>query len=256
MRNDVEVTTSDLHYAYGRRQALRGVDLRLTPGVVGLLGPNGAGKSTLINVLATLSRPGSGQVRVGDADLSTAAGRRAARRLIGHLPQRFDVIGGMTLRRHAEYSAWTHGLPSSECAGAAERALDEVELGELADRKARSVSGGQRQRLGIACAIVHRPALLLLDEPTVGLDPAQRVRVRHYLHQIGTTTTVLISTHLVEDVAQIADGLLVLLDGRVAYRGTVADLASAPAPAGPGLHMSALELGYQGLVAATEGLDR
>ncbi len=149
----------------------------------------------------------------------------------------------MTVAAHVAFAAWANGVPDDRCQKAATGALDVVELNDLAGRRVRTLSGGQRQRLGIACAIAHEPDVLLLDEPTVGLDPLQRVQVRAYLARISERAIVLVSTHMVEDLAQVADRVLVLVDGRIAFDGTVADLAESGDDGDR--HVSVLESGYR-----------
>lgn len=210
---------------YRRRVALDTVSAQLSGGIVGVLGPNGAGKTSLLSVLATVSRPAAGRARVHGHDISSRAGRAAARGLIGWLPQRFDLSGSMSVWETVAYAAWSHGVPATDCPRAAMRALAVTGLEQRAADRVRRLSGGQRQRLGLAAAIAHEPTVLLLDEPTVGLDPSQRVRLRHYLKAIGNGRTVVLATHLIEDVAQLCDELVVLRDGAVAYQGSPRALA-------------------------------
>lgn len=236
------LVVDDIHASYGRRVAVRGVSLRLTAGVHGLLGPNGAGKSTLFGVLAGTVRTTSGHVTLGPDRLGAGADP-SARARVGFLPQRFDTVGSMTASAHVEFAAWANGVADDACPAAASWALGVVELDDLARRRVRTLSGGQRQRLGIACAIAHKPDLLLLDEPTVGLDPVQRMEVRRFLSRIGERAVVLVSTHMVEDLAQIADQVAVLVDGHVVFDGTVDALAAAGDDGHR--HVSALEAGYR-----------
>lgn len=237
------VDCRDVTFSYGRREVLHGVSLALTAGVTGLLGPNGAGKSTFLSILATVRAPSGGTVVVDGQNLTSREGRMAARRVIGYLPQRFDLMLGSSLRRNAAYAAWTQGVPAERCDEAALESLDLVGLASQADDRAGRLSGGQRQRLGIACAVVHRPEVLLLDEPTVGIDPIQRIEIRRYLRQIARTTAVVVSTHIVEDVAQTASRVLVIDGGRLWFDGSVAELETRGASDGKE-SASALELGY------------
>jgi ABC-2 type transport system ATP-binding protein len=189
---------------FGSVLAVDNIDLALGAGVVGLLGPNGAGKTTLLSVLAGAIRPTTGEVRVAGHDVGTVSGRRAFRGSVGYLPQRFDLAGNMTVADSVRYAAWCNGVASSRVNQAADGALALVELSERAKFRVRRLSGGQRQRLGLAAALAHGPQILLLDEPTVGLDPDQRIRFRGYLRAVGQTTSVLLATHLLEDVKQAA----------------------------------------------------
>lgn len=241
------VSCRDVTFRYGKRTVLHGVSVDLAPGVTGLLGPNGAGKSTLLNILATIRRADSGDVMVAGHDLSCRKARLDARRSIGYLPQRFDLMLAATAQRNVEYSAWASGIPSGSCAKAAAQALDLVGLSSRAAERAGRLSGGQRQRLGIACAIAHEPEVLLLDEATVGIDPVERVKVRRHLQYIAETTAIVVSTHIVEDLLLTASRVLVLSDGRVKFEGDVAGLQEL----GQGFHeegVSSLEGGYMALV--------
>jgi len=205
---------------YGKKTALNDVSFSLTRGVHGLLGPNGAGKSTLFGVLAGTLRSHSGTVEVADA----VKGEHI-QSSIGYLPQHFDTIGGLTALEHVEFAAWVNAIPDKLCRDAAFKALAVVNLTELASMKVKKLSGGQRQRLGIACAVAHRPAILLLDEPTVGIDPMQRTEMRKYLYHIGQRSTVLVSTHLVEDLTNISQQVLILSHGSLVFQGTVEQLS-------------------------------
>ena len=210
---------------YWRSEVLNKVTVSFPTGVTALLGTNGAGKTTLLSIMATLTRPTSGQVKVAGYSLDTTAGVKEARQKIGFLPQSFEVIAGATVLENVEYSAWTHGVPASDASHMAERMLKEVGLLERRTIRARKLSGGQRQRLGIACAVVHRPSVILLDEPTVGIDPIQRIDIRGLITTLGKTATVVLSTHLIEDVADIAKRTVVLRDGRMVFDGYTRDLA-------------------------------
>ena len=178
------VSVRGVTHRYGRRVALADATLDLPVGVTGLLGPNGAGKSTLMKLLATAMPLQTGSVAVGDVPL-VRDNLTAVRRQLGYLPQRFEVMGWSTVRRNVEYAAWAHGLPSREAGERADRALALLGLSDRAGSRARALSGGMRQRLGLACALVHEPRVLVLDEPTVGLDPAQRRGLRDDLRALG-----------------------------------------------------------------------
>jgi ABC-2 type transport system ATP-binding protein len=175
-----------------------------------------------------------------------------ARSRIGYLPQRFSLMMGASCLRNAAYAAWCNGVAARAAEDAALEALSMVDLDEKANDKAGRLSGGQRQRLGLACAIAHRPPVLLLDEPTVGLDPAQRIEVRRQLHAVAQTTCVLLSTHIVEDLAQMASRVLVLSGGRIAFHDTVEALASLAGEASSSQprFSSPVEAGYLSLLEA------
>ncbi|WP_231500212.1 ATP-binding cassette domain-containing protein [Saccharothrix sp. NRRL B-16314] len=225
---------------------LSGVDWAIDTGVTGLLGPNGAGKTTLLNLLVGLESPASGGVRFQGSSSGT----------IGFVPQRFSLVGGMRVVDTVAYAAWVNGVDRRGCADAAFRALAAVRLDDLADARVRTLSGGQRQRLGVAAALAHDPDLLVLDEPTVGLDPAQRMRLREVIADIGRTRTVLLSTHLIEDISHLCQRVGVLAEGRLAFDGTEAELTElVDSTPSSGVLGSPFERAYHALVAKL-GADR
>jgi ABC-2 type transport system ATP-binding protein len=203
-----------------RHTALDAVDLDFAPGVHGLLGPNGAGKTSLIRVLATVAEPTAGRVEMLGADLRDHRERGAVRRELGYLPQDFGYYPAFTVREFVTYVAWLKELPRTVAPAAVERAVERVGLGDRIDAKVKTLSGGMIRRVGIAQAIVNDPRILLLDEPTAGLDPEQRVEFRALLRELGRTATVIVSTHLVEDVAAACTDVTLIDAGQVAYRGT------------------------------------
>ena len=239
----MELRCEDITFRYrGRPPVLNNISFAITPGVTGLLGPNGAGKSTLFSILATLRTPTAGAVTL-DSRSMHGPDQDELRRSIGFLPQRFDLMRGSTAQRNVAYAAWAQGVPRHECNDAALRALELVDLADLADRRTGSLSGGQQQRVGIACAIAHQPRLVLLDEPTAGLDPAQRVQIRQHLATIAENAIVLLSTHIVEDLALMATQVVTINGGSVVFDDSVNALKSLGQPlATEGL--SALEAGY------------
>ncbi len=212
---------------YGRVLALDDVtfDLPVGAGIVGLLGPNGAGKSTLLAHLATLTQVQEGTLEVLGHDVRRRPERDRARRHLGYLPQRFRLVPSMRVIDIVSYAAWMNGVESRRCRRQADEALEFVGLSDKAQLRVRTLSGGQRQRVGIACAIAHQPRLLLLDEATVGIDPVARVQLRRYLRDIAHDRVVLLSTHLVEDVVQVCDRIIVMNQGRTVYDGPTAALA-------------------------------
>lgn len=221
----MDVVFEHVEHAYGRTRVLSDITWRITPGVVGLLGPNGAGKTTLLSLLVGLQRLEQGTITIGGHGLSTAAGRSAARQLLGFVPQRFSLVPEMRLQDTVAYAAWINGIDDIETAGF--EALTEVGLDEHARTRVRTLSGGQRQRLGIAAALAHRPKVVVLDEPTVGLDPAQRLRVREMIAAIGEQRTVVLSSHLLEDVAHLCQHVGVLASGKLAFDGTIEQFQTA-----------------------------
>jgi ABC-type multidrug transport system, ATPase component len=221
------IEAQQLRVRAGRRMAVDGLDLALGPGVHGLLGPNGAGKTTLVRALATVVRPASGTLRLLGEDVSAGSGLRGVRRQIGYLPQEFGYYRRFTVREFVEYVAWLKQMPPAEVPGAVQRAIDRVGLTDRADHRMRTLSGGMVRRAGIAQAIVNDPVILLLDEPTVGLDPDQRLQFRTLLRDLAADTCVVVSTHLVEDVAAACTDVMLIDDGRLVFRGVPADLAAA-----------------------------
>ncbi|MGW5093384.1 ABC transporter ATP-binding protein [Streptomyces nodosus] len=214
--------------------ALNGLDLAFGPGVHGLLGPNGAGKTSLIRVLATVAGPADGRVEILGEDLGDHRRRGEVRRRLGYLPQEFGYYPGFTVREFVAYVAWLKEMPAADAPAAVERAVARVGLADRIDAKVRTLSGGMVRRVGIAQAVVNDPRVLLLDEPTAGLDPEQRMEFRELLRELGRDATVIVSTHLVEDVAAACTGVTLLDGGRVAYRGTPSSLAALGGTTGEG----------------------
>lgn len=207
-------------FGYGRRRVFEGLSFEIGPGITGLLGPNGAGKSTLMSLISTRRRPTSGGLHVLGRDVADVAGRREIRQRVGLLAQRYPLVGSMQVVDTVAYAAWTHGLSQSRSYRAAETTLEQLGVAELAGRRVRSLSGGQRQRVGLATAMVHRPDLLILDEPTAGLDPEVRMAMRRTLRKVSGESSILLSTHLVDDVLAICDSIMVLDQGRLVFHGS------------------------------------
>lgn len=241
------IKLSKVSFSYGKKRALTDVSLTLGTGVYGLLGPNGAGKTTLMNVLSTLDEPSNGVVRVLDVDATERRGRKIIRSRLGYLPQRFELMESSSLLRNVRYAAWAHGMRFAAADQASRQMIHEVGLDEMAHASVRSLSGGMRQRAGIACAMVTQPDLLILDEPTVGLDPLQRIDIRRFLSRYGKGHTVLVSTHLVDDLAAMADHVIVLNAGRIVMQGSMKEFASL-GEVRKDDRISVWEAGYQQLI--------
>ena len=195
-------------------EALTDVSLTIGPGLLGLLGPNGAGKSTLMHLIATLTDPTDGTVRWNGTNVSDDPA--AVRRVLGYLPQDFGVYPNLTAAEFLEYMAALKGLPAAAARERIDTLLSVVNLGDARDQPLGGYSGGMTQRVGIAYALLNDPDLLVADEPTVGLDPEERVRFRNLLADLADDRVVLLSTHIVSDVEATATHLAVLDDGRLA----------------------------------------
>jgi ABC-2 type transport system ATP-binding protein len=219
-----------LSKSYGSLRALEGVDLELGTGITGLLGPNGAGKTTLLRCLATTLAPDRGEIRALGLDPARATDRTRLRRRLGYLPQQPGFYRHFTAFELVDYVAILKELTDRRSRHAeVRRALAEMGLSDRATTKVRKLSGGMRQRLALAQALLADPELLVLDEPTVGLDPEQRMRLRTLLSRLGESRTVLVSTHQTEDVAVLCGRVVVMQAGRVRFDGTPDGLAATAA---------------------------
>ncbi|MEV7066925.1 ABC transporter ATP-binding protein [Streptomyces collinus] len=224
------VSASGLSLRYGGTRALDDVSLRLTAGVTGLLGPNGAGKTTLLRVLATALPADRGAFTVLGHDPATARGRQEVRRRLGYLPQTPGFHPDFTAFEFVDYVAilkemTDRGVRHREV----RRVLDEVGLADVRGKRIRKLSGGMRQRVALGAALVGGPGFLVLDEPTVGLDPEQRMRFRELIAGAGEGRTVLLSTHQTEDVAMLCHRVIVMAGGGVRFEGTPAELTAQAA---------------------------
>ncbi|MBZ4664844.1 ABC transporter ATP-binding protein [Mahella sp.] len=204
-------------------KALDDVSLHIPSGVFGLLGPNGAGKSTLMKIAATLIEATSGRIKVGGFELPKE--QHEVRRILGYLPQEFGLFNNLTAYEMMDYVAIMKGMQDNVKRRAEiERLLEWVNLTDVHKRRVGSFSGGMKQRLAIAQALLNEPKLLILDEPTAGLDPEERMRFRNLLNRISADRVVILSTHIVSDVAAGCQRLAVLNRGRIMLQGEVEDL--------------------------------
>ena len=210
----MQLQVENLSKSYrGGVQALRGVRISLQPGILGLLGPNGAGKSTLMRILATITQPSSGRVLWNDADI--ARDPDALRNVLGYLPQDFGVYPNLNAIEFLEYLAAVKGIPADAAKKRIGELLELVNLGDAAKRPLGGYSGGMRQRAGIAQALLNDPQLLIVDEPTAGLDPEERVRFRNLLSELSGERIVILSTHIVSDVEAVATSIAILAHGQL-----------------------------------------
>ncbi len=219
------VSIRDLTKRFGRTAALRDVALEIPRGVTGLLGPNGAGKTTLLRILATVLGPDGGHIDVFGNDPATAEGRLAIRRRLGYVPQEPGFHRNFTTFEFVDYVAilkeWTDRRARHD---EVRRVLELVDLTDVADRKIKALSGGMRRRIALAQALLGDPRLLVLDEPTAGLDPEQRMRFREVVSAMAANRAVILSTHQTEDVAALCDHVIVMDAGVTRFEGKVDEL--------------------------------
>lgn len=222
----MEVIIEKVTKKYGHHVALKGIDLHLTSGLIGLLGPNGSGKTTLMQMMATLQPPTSGTItigefRIGDDDQSI-------RRLLGYLPQHFGLYPDLTGEQFLDFIAGVKGYKDSASRKREVAAkLELVNLKDQGKRKIKSYSGGMKQRIGIAQALIGDPPLIIMDEPTVGLDPEERLRLRNELTEIGTGRIVILSTHIVSDIEDSCSHLILMNKGKVMFADTPEQLLAS-----------------------------
>ncbi|HSB66989.1 MAG TPA: ABC transporter ATP-binding protein [Anaerolineales bacterium] len=209
--NSLVIETHNLSKAYKGVQALKDFNLKLTPGILGLLGPNGAGKSTLMRMLATITKPTEGTILWNGRDVVKEP--EALRPVLGYLPQDFGVYPNLSGQEFLEYMAAIKGMSGEKARRKISDLLDLVNLRDAAHRQLGGYSGGMRQRVGIAQALLNDPQLLIVDEPTVGLDPEERVRFRNLLSDLSGERIVILSTHIVSDVESTATEIAIIHKG-------------------------------------------
>ncbi len=220
----IEIT--HLHKKYNKNvHALRDLNLSISGGMFGLLGPNGAGKTTLMRILAGLIRPTAGTVYVLGQDITTNSGKRLVKSQLGYLPQELGLYPDLSGAEFLDYVSILKGV-SDKRVRRRETAvlLETVGLKDVSKRRIKTYSGGMKRRLGIAQALLANPKLLIVDEPTVGLDPEERVRLRNMLADMAQKCTVILSTHIVEDISQSCNEIAVINQGQVMFRGSPRDL--------------------------------
>ncbi len=215
---------TDLSKTYGRTRALRNFTYTFTPGIYGLLGPNGAGKSTLMNILAGILDPTSGEVRLNGETISKLGENYRAK--LGFVPQQQKLYDFYTGYQFLEYMAALKGLDKKAAPEIIRKALDDVELTEQANKKVGAYSGGMKQRLLLAQALLNDPEILILDEPTAGLDPRQRILLRNLIARVSVNKIVFFATHVVSDLESISTKVLMMKKGRLIASGTVGELTT------------------------------
>ena len=201
---------------YANKIAVDRVSCTLNPGVIGLLGANGAGKTTLMRMICGILKPTSGTIQLGQYDVTDSGYRN----LLGYPPQDFGYYPEFTGMDFMLYIATLKGLDKGTAKRRSRELLERVNLTEAANKKIKTYSGGMKQRLGIAQVMLNKPQLVVLDEPTAGLDPKERVRFRHIIEDIGKESIVLLSTHIVSDIEKAADRILVIKHGQKVFDGT------------------------------------
>lgn len=223
MRMSTTIKIRNLNQYYGKKQALTDVNLTIETGMFGLLGRNGAGKTTLMKVIATLLPRSEGEVSVCGRSTQRP---QEVRKIVGYLPQEFSMYPNMTVYEAMDYLGVLSGLDRKMRNQRIPRLLEKVNLQDAHRKKVKALSGGMKRRLGIAQAILHNPKVLIVDEPTAGLDPEERVRFRNLLCEIAEERIVILSTHIVGDIEATCEDIAVLDEGKVIYQGTVTDLLS------------------------------
>ncbi|GLV57920.1 multidrug ABC transporter ATP-binding protein [Dictyobacter sp. S3.2.2.5] len=209
----------------GNVQALNNLSLEIPHGMFGLLGPNGAGKTTFMRILAGILQPTSGAIQVGPYDATTPQGRQQVQQILGYLPQDLGMYPDLSAREFLDYIAILKGQKEPKVRQQrVEELLEMVALKHVAQRKIKTYSGGMKRRVGIAQALLNNPRFLIVDEPTAGLDPEERIRFRNLLSDLAGERTVLLSTHIVEDIAQTCRNIAMMKSGQVIFQGTIAQM--------------------------------
>ncbi len=219
----MELKVDRLTKQYKNKIAVDRVSMRLTPGIYGLLGANGAGKTTLMRMLCGILTPTGGSITLDGADVS----QEEYRAVLGYLPQDFGYYPGFSGWDFLMYLAALKGFDKKRARVRCQELLEMVSLSEMAKKKIKTYSGGMKQRLGIAQALLNRPKLLVLDEPTAGLDPKERIRFRNLTKQLAKDSIVLLSTHIVSDVEQTANTILVMKEGQMVFQKSREEISEA-----------------------------
>lgn len=220
----MQIQTINLTKTYpGNVTAVQPANIQLSTGIVGLLGPNGAGKTTLMRMLATLLEPSAGTALIDGYDIRYQ--KPQVRALLGYLPQEFGLYPSLSVAECLDYMGLLAGLSrAKERRSRVDELLQRVNLAEVRKRKVGALSGGMKRRLGIAQALIHEPRFLIFDEPTAGLDPEERIRVRNLLSELGGDRIIILSTHIAEDVEATAQRIAVMKRGSVIFYGTPVEM--------------------------------
>ncbi|EFU83559.1 ABC transporter ATP-binding protein [Staphylococcus lugdunensis] len=216
------IVIKDVNKTYdGKTYALKNINLEINNGMFGILGRNGSGKSTLMNMLSSILQQSSGTIEINNISLTQT---KQIRKMIGYLPQDFDFYPNMKVKETLYYLGFLSGIPKANLKINVAASLEKVNLVEHQNKKVKSLSGGMKKRLGIAQAIIHNPQVLIVDEPTAGLDPEERVRLRHLLSNLAKDKIVIISTHIVSDIESTCENIAILDKGVIAYKGSIKNL--------------------------------
>ena len=218
----MELQVEQLYKSYGKKEALQDVSFTLKKGIYGLLGENGAGKSTLLRIMSTVDFPTKGMIRYDGENIFTLDEKYRGK--IGYMPQNYSVYPGFTAKDFLEYMGVLKGIPKEKLKSRIAEVLEFVNLSDVAGKKVKTFSGGMKRRIGIAQAIINEPEILILDEPTAGLDPTERIRFSNIISDMGKDKIVLLSTHIVSDIEAIANNLVVVKKGTVLKTGNVDEI--------------------------------
>lgn len=218
----MEISIEHLSKSYGRKQVLKNISLTIPEGMYGLLGRNGAGKTTLIRILATLSKGSGGTALINGIPVEEV---KKVRKVLGYLPQEFSFYPNMTVLQALDYLGVLSEIPPNICRERIKDLLEKVNLKENANTRIKSLSGGMKQRFGIAQALLNQPQILIVDEPTAGLDPEERIRFRNLLCEFAAGRIVLLSTHIAQDIENTCERIAVLDAGAVIFQGMAQELS-------------------------------
>ncbi|QPK78800.1 ATP-binding cassette domain-containing protein [Corynebacterium lizhenjunii] len=241
------ISVENVRHSYGKGgrtvEALKGVSTSFGAGTTALLGPNGSGKSTLMNIIGTTIVPTEGRLFLNGV-LVGRSSLEEYRSQLGVVPQHIDLPKRMRVCDVLSYLCWVHGVPKASAASVIDSVLERLELADKRGSRVGDLSGGQLRRVGFACAMVHQPSVLLLDEPTVGLDPEVRLEIRHLIARLATNATVVLSTHLLEDVSFLNPAVVMINAGEKVFEGSFEQFVAA-LPAGGDVRESSVEQAYQ-----------